>query len=100
MILVKSSLPHQRGGHRDLEALSQDLEAVMGTCADRTTPHIKEGTTRLTNQGKRIGNRINLRMSRLPEPRRMDRSWLNWDVIKFFLTYIFGDIDQYRARTS
>ena len=72
MILVKSSLPHQRGGHRDLKALSQDFEAVMSTCADRSTPDVKEGTARLTNQGKSIDHRLKLRLSWLPKPRRLN----------------------------
>ena len=100
IVLVKGSLAHQGGGHRQLVAVSQLRQGSVNTGGDGPPTHVQQGALRLLDEieGRIEGSRI--RLLRLPESIRHHRAGLNRYVIEFLLPHILGDIDQHRARTA
>ena len=100
VILIEGTLPHQRGGDRQLMQTGQLGERGMDTGRDRPASDVEERPLRGLNQIKGGVQSGRIRSDRQAESRGDNGTGLNGHVIERLLPDILGDVDQDRTGTA
>ncbi len=97
VMLVKRSLAHQRGGHRNLEIFRQLQHLAVGIGGDRATSHIQQGPLALANQPQGVVDLAGVALNGGLVAGQIDLARLHRHIVKLRQANVFGNIDQHRA---